>query len=172
MKPTLTQSRLKEMLAYDFVTGVFTWKVWSPRRPIGSVAGAVDAYGYVVVRVDKWLYKAHRLAWLYVTGEWPAMRLDHINRVKSDNRWCNLREATQSQNMHNVAARAASKSGFSGVIWRADRLKWYAQIRIGYKTYRLGAFIALEDAIAARKTAEAELALALTNKKAPVVAGA
>lgn len=160
---SLSQERLKEVLSYAPRSGIFTWRVAHPRAPVGAAAGAVDAYGYTVIRIDGVLYKAHRLAWLYTHGCWPRMHLDHINQVKSDNRLCNLREASQSQNMHNIGPRAASKSGVSGVIWRPDRRKWYAQIRIGYKMYRLGTFTDKAQAIAARREAEAKLAAQFAN---------
>jgi hypothetical protein len=157
----ITQKRLKELLHYAPETGVFTWKVSHPRAPLGAVAGAVDHYGYIVVRLDTVLYKAHRLAWLYVHGEWPSKGLDHINRDKSDNRMCNLRIADQSVNMHNVATRVNSKSGVAGVTWRADRKKWNARIKVGYKNFNLGLFDDMPSAVAARQAAERRLLSAI-----------
>lgn len=149
--------RLKELLRYTPDSGVFTWKVSHPRAKKGAEAGAVDHYGYIVIRLDGVLYKAHRLAWLYVHGEWPCKNLDHINRNKSDNRIANLRIASQSVNMHNVGARVNSKSGVSGVVWRADRQYWTARIKIGYKNFYLGSYARKSDAIGARKEAEQAL---------------
>jgi hypothetical protein len=159
----ITQERLKELLDYAPETGIFTWRVEHPRAKKGVEAGAVDYYGYVVIRLDTVLYKAHRLAWLYVNGEWPALNIDHINRNKSDNRVDNLRLANQSVNMHNVSARSNSKSGVSGVTWRADRNKWNARIKIGYKNFNLGLFDDKAAAIAARHLAEARLLGAITK---------
>lgn len=157
----LSLDRLKEVLEYHAETGAFTWKVSHPRAAAGQIAGAKDHYGYVVIRIDGHLYKAHRLAWLYVYGEWPKKGLDHINRKKDDNRIDNLRLADQSLNMHNVDARCNSKSGVSGVVWRKDRNKWRASIRIGYKNIWLGSYTAKEDAIAARRKAEKRLLAAV-----------
>ena len=157
----ITQFRLKQLLDYDPITGRFTWKVGHPRAAKGSFAGAKDHYGYVVIRLDTILYKAHRLVWLYVHGVWPAKGLDHINRDKSDNRIENLRIADQSVNMHNTAAKSNNKSGVSGVTWRADRNKWCARIKVGYKNFNLGLFAAIEDAVAARKDAELRLLQAI-----------
>lgn len=148
----LTQDRLKQLLDYDADTGVFAWKITKGRARAGAVAGATDAYGYRVIRVDGVLYKAHRLAWLHVYGRWPDGLLDHINRAPSDNRLHNLREATQSENMHNATRK--SKSGMPGVLWRSERNRWVAQIRVGYKTHVLGSFRSKEEAIAARRKAE------------------
>lgn len=153
----VTSKRLRELLHYAPETGEFTWRVARSRAPIGAVAGAKDYYGYIVIRLDTVLYKAHRLAWLYTHGEWPATGLDHINRDKADNRIENLRMADQSVNMHNTAARNNSKSGVAGVTWRADRKKWNARIKVGYKNFNLGLFDDMQAAIAARQTAERRL---------------
>lgn len=139
----MTQHRLKELLSYDPDTGIFTWIKRS-----NNTAGAVDAYGYTVIRIDTVLYKAHRLAWLYMHGEFPAGNLDHINQVKSDNRIDNLRVVSQSQNMQNLA-------GVKGISWDKTRAKWCARIKVMYKDIYLGRFINKDDAIAARKAAEA-----------------
>lgn len=157
----ITQKRLRELLHYDEQTGQFIWRVSHPRAPAGAIAGAKDHYGYVVIRLDKVLYKAHRLAWLYMHGEWPAKNLDHINQIKSDNRICNLRAVDQSVNMHNVAARVNSTSGVAGVTWRADRKKWNARIKVGYKNFNLGLFDDMHSAVAARRAAESRLLAAI-----------
>lgn len=153
----ITQKRLKELLHYAPETGGFTWKVSHPRAKEGALAGAKDSYGYIVIRLDTVLYKAHRLAWLYMYDEWPAKGLDHINQVKNDNRVDNLRLADQSANMRNIPVRSGSKSGVSGVTWRADRKKWSARIKVGYKNFNLGLFNDMPSAIAARRNAEARL---------------
>lgn len=158
----ITQQRLKDLLHYAPDTGEFTWKVKHPRAGIGAVAGATDHYGYVVIRLDTVLYKAHRLAWLYVHGAWPDKGLDHINQNKADNRICNLRVAGQSVNMHNVAARVNSKSGVAGVTWRADRKKWCARIKVGYKNFNLGLFDDKRAAVEARRAAEHRLLHAIS----------
>jgi hypothetical protein len=149
---SLSAERLKEVLAYDPVVGSFRWKRAKGRVGAGQLAGATDTYGYRVIRVDGRLYKAHRLAWLYEYGEWPCGILDHINRAPGDNRISNLREATQSENMHN--ANRQSKSGVPGVRWREERQRWVAQIRIGYRNYVLGSFTSKDAAIEARRNAE------------------
>lgn len=149
---SLTQNRLKELLVYDPDTGGFVWRRTKGRAKAGQPAGATDTYGYRVIRVDGVLYKAHRLAWLYVHGKWPDGLLDHINRAPGDNRLLNLREVTQSENSHNSNRRA--KSGVPGVRWRSDRHRWVAQIRIGYRQHVLGSFTSKDEAIAARRHAE------------------
>ena len=155
----LSLERLYEVLAYDADTGLFTWRVKHAHAQL--IAGAKDYYGYCVIRIDGKLYKAHRLAWLYTYGEWPAKGLDHKNQVKDDNRISNLREATQSENMHNVPPRASNKSGVSGVVWRSDCNKWNARIKVGYKNFNLGLYTNMADAIEARKAAETRLLSAI-----------
>ena len=89
---------------------------------------------------------SHRLAWLYMTGEWPKGDLDHANMNKADNRWCNLREATNAQNGANRGIPTNNKSGFRGVSWAKRHRKWTAHIRAGRKQYTLGYYNAREEA--------------------------
>jgi hypothetical protein len=96
----LDYTRLRELLNYAPSTGIFTWNVSRGRATAGAQAGSEDYSGYVLIRVDKILYKAHRLAVLYMTGKWPECQVDHINGVEGDNRWSNLRECTVKEN-HN-----------------------------------------------------------------------
>jgi len=159
---SLTQERLKTLLEYCPDTGEFLWRTQKGRCKSGARAGATDTYGYRVIRLDGILYKAHRLAWLYAYGCWPDGLLDHINRNPSDNRLANLREATQSENMHNAKRR--SRSGVPGVRWREERGRWVAQIRIGYRTHVLGSFVSKDEAIAARRTAETAMVSSIYGK--------
>jgi hypothetical protein len=96
-------------------------------------------------------YLAHRLAWLYVTGSWPVLEIDHKNRVRNDNRFGNLRPATHMQNCTN---RALSASGVPGVSWYKPTGKWRVLIRVGKKKAHLGYYTKLEDAVVARHNAE------------------
>jgi len=148
----LTQERLKEVLDYDRATGGFQWRCNKGRARVGAAAGATDTHGYKVIRVDGVLYKAHRLAWLHEHGRWPEGVLDHINRRPGDNRIANLREVTQSENSHNSTRRSAS--GVPGVRWRAERNRWVAQIRVGYRNHVLGSFATKDEAVVARRKAE------------------
>ena len=134
----LTQKELKELLHYNPDTGVFTWLVSRGRNKAGNVAGHVSkTSGYVEIRLCKKLFKAHRLAWLYMTGEWPEIT-DHINLVKDDNRWVNLREATPRQNLYNKGSLKGSSSKHKGVSWDKWKKKWVVRARSPAKHLHLG----------------------------------
>jgi hypothetical protein len=121
------------------------------------LAGSKDRKGYVIIRVDNNVYKAHRLAWLYVYGEWPDGEIDHINRNKSDNRIENLRVVTRSQNQMNIAAYSNNSAGIKGVVWHEGRQHWRAYIKIDGQLIDLGHFSDIDDAKQARLEAETEL---------------
>ena len=144
MKPTA--ERVRELLDYNPLTGVFLWRV-SPSRntPDGSVAGA-DCEGYRLIRVAGGRYKGHQIAWLYMTGEWPTSRIDHEDTNRGNNIWANLRLATNSQNKANMGKRADNKSGFKGVSWYKPTKKWVAQIGCNGKREALGYFTDPEKA--------------------------
>lgn len=138
---TLTVDRLREVLKYDPETGHFTWKIaTSFRVSVGSVAGVINGHGYWVIRVDKTLFFAHRLAWFYVHGEWPSSGIDHRNGDKLDNSIANLRIANQGQNCQNRVVSRLNKSGFVGVSLdkRRRKWKWVARIGINGKVFNLG----------------------------------
>lgn len=150
----LTQEELKELLHYDPDTGGFTRKVSESNRvKVGDVAGW-RSEGYIRMRVRGKFYFAHRLAFLYMTGEWPEDQIDHINHIRDDNRWCNLREVSNQENHKNKPKRKDNTSGVTGVCWDKTNKKWWAQIKAEGKVKNLGCFTSKEDAIKARKEAE------------------
>lgn len=114
-----TVKLLKELLHYESETGVFYWLVSNSNRiKVGDVAGCVNPYGYVVIRIDGHLYRAHRLAWLYVYGNYPEGKqpfIDHINGNPSDNRITNLRCSSLAENQKNRKINSNNKSGVLGV---------------------------------------------------------
>lgn len=150
MKSGPTQARLKELLHYEPDTGHFTRLV---RRGgtanAGSKAGSLNRHGYVLIVVDGHRYAAHRLAFLYMTGAMPPEFVDHINQIKDDNRWENLRLASRAENSANTGLRVDNKSGYRGVFWLARLGKWRAsgRNRAG-KSVHLGLFESPEDAAA------------------------
>jgi hypothetical protein len=151
----LTQEILKSVLCYDPETGEFNW-INSPRRNVksGAKAGSIDKKGYVRILYKQKLYLAHRLAWMYVHGKWPDQDIDHINRNPTDNRICNLREATNCQNGKNLGLSKANKSGTKGVSYEKYTDRWKATIRVYGKSISIGRFNSIEEAAQARKLAE------------------
>lgn len=152
----LTAERLREVLHYDPETGVFTWLVsLRSNVRVGDQPWNGGAR-YPEIGIDGRVYLAHRLAVLYITGEWPRGDVDHINLEKSDNRWANLRAATRGQNIANRRVRSDSRSGVKGGVWHRGGKKWMARITVNRKHIYLGLFETIEDAhtaymIAAKK---------------------
>lgn len=139
--------RLKIILSYDQETGIFIWRVkTSSRACVGYVAGHLTNCGYRSIKIDGRHILAHRLAWLYMTGEWPTDDIDHINLDRTDNRWINLRSATRSQNKANAAAPVCNTSGFKGASWHKSTKKWRATIKVAGKPQHLGSFSSAEEA--------------------------
>ncbi len=154
-RPELTAECLRSVLHYDQETGIFTWKVSTSRRvKVGDVAGSQNGGGYLQISVQSRLQLAHRLAWLYIHGSWPKDQIDHINRIRTDNRISNLREVSHKQNMQNRSKPSTNTSGHTGVRWNKQRSKWQAYIMHNRKHLHLGYFSILEEAVAARKAAE------------------
>jgi hypothetical protein len=154
----LTQARLKELLHYDPTTGVFTWLVRTSNRVnVGDVAGYQRQDGYIRIRVDWELHLAHRLAFLYMTGEFPPDGVDHMNGIPPDNKWLNLRHATQVQNAQNQRQSARNKTGFTGVSWDKKYAKFRADIKLNGKQFFLGYHDTVEAAYGARCKAKREL---------------
>lgn len=150
-KNTLTQSRLKELLHYDPSTGIFTYKVTRARMVVGAIAGAMDN-GYIRIKIDHKSYRAHRLAFLYILGDFPVA-VDHKNQDRSDNRFENLRPANNSINAKNYTKRADNRSGMTGVHFDNPTQKWRAQIMVNNKKIYLGGYDTKHEAINAREVA-------------------
>lgn len=147
----LTVERLRQVLAYDQESGLFTWReATSFRVTVGKTAGSPCKSGYIEIGVDGHSYYAHRLAWFYVTGEWPPHQVDHRDRVRTNNAFLNLRRALNAENTQNsVTPRAHNKSGYLGVSFDRRRGMFTAEIRAGNKRFRLGFFEDPKDASAA-----------------------
>jgi len=143
----LTQEHLKELLHYNPETGVFTWLIpLNNKRRVGEAAGSLTTDGYTEIGIKRVRYLAHRLAFLYMLGSFPNHEIDHINRVRNDNRWVNLRAATRQQNAHNVPVRKDNTSRYKGVHKVKNCHGWTAKCGIGGKVRYLGFFNTEEDA--------------------------
>lgn len=145
-KRRLTADEVRAILGYEPDTGVLRWKVkrYKTRIRPGDVAGCVTKpRGEVVIGIGSPpgnQYKAHHLAWLIMTGEWPNQQIDHIDGDPSNNRWANLREATHSQNQHNRPRNRNNTSEYKGVSFHRGSGKWFSMIRYGGNQHFLGAF--------------------------------
>jgi len=153
----MDQKSLKEMLSYNPKTGLFTWikiNVRAHRVKVGDIAGWNNRFGYIGIAINGKTFLAHRLAWLYVYGEFPVGVIDHINRVKFDNRIVNLRDTTQSENLKNCVKSKKNTSGCTGVYWIKRRNMWRAMIMSNRTNDYLGDFKDKFEAICVRKSAE------------------
>lgn len=136
----ITQEYLKSVLHYNGESGLFTWLKSRGARRSGSCAGCDQGDGYLRIGLRGKLYLAHRLAWFWMTGGWPVSKIDHRDLNGLNNRWKNLREATDSQNRMNTYRRSDNTSGFKGVHWQAPNEKWQARIITDGKRQSLGLF--------------------------------
>lgn len=152
----LTAERAREVFDYDPITGALYWRIrMNNRRAGSSVGGRPTSAGYLTVGVDGIRYTQSRVIWLWMTGEWPRNEVDHRNRIKSDNWWLNLRDATRLENVRNIAqARRDSSSGVRGIYLVRGR-RWRASIRTGGRSVHLGYFSTKEAAESAYITARA-----------------
>jgi hypothetical protein len=152
-REALTADYVRSILHYDPETGIFTWRErprehftransfnsWK-KRFVGKPAGNKSAHGYIRINICGVLYFAHRLAWLYMTGEWPEDQIDHANLEKADNRFSNLRSASRSQNTANRPTQPNNTSGYKGVVWDGRRNKWFVKIKINGRQKIIGYF--------------------------------
>lgn len=164
-QPSVTQAELKSLVNYNPDTGHFTWKFdrnW--RAKAGDIAGHVNAItGYVELVINKKLYLCHRLAFLFMTGKWPKKETDHINNIRSDNRWCNLREAEISENRCNTRISKNNSSGFKGVYFDARQSTWYGQVRKNGKCHSTNGHSTADEANEAVKIIRQTLHGEFTN---------
>ena len=143
----ITQELLKELFDYD--NGNLIWKKKTLPKSnvkIGSISGTMGTHGYIQTGLFGKLYLNHRLVWIYHYGYWPTDQLDHINRIRTDNRIENLRECSNSENNQNKSMRSDNKSGVSGVSWYKKGNKWQSQLKINGKLIHLGYFDTIDNA--------------------------
>lgn len=125
----ITQEELMKRLHYNPNTGEFRWRYSVAKRiKPGDLAGRYNTQNYLDIAINQVRYKAHRLAWLYMTGDWPKNEIDHINCDPSDNRWCNLRLCDRYGNTRNVGLRKDNTSGFKGVSWNKKTQQWQSHV--------------------------------------------
>lgn len=139
----LTQERLKQLLDYDAETGKMHWKTGARA---GAEAGGIGALGYRVIRVLDKVFKAHRLAWLYVYGVWPGPVIDHIDRDKLNNRISNLRDTTVSENTLNGGMSPRNSSGWSNVSFENGPQLFAVNFRFRGEKHHIGRFKTIDEA--------------------------
>lgn len=167
--PILSQQYLKECLAYFPETGDFIWlkrprrhfktdtiwKQWNGRFALedaGSITYSPRCPTRRAIRLDGERYIAARIAWFYVTGEWPTMEVDHINHDTADDRFVNLRHVSSAENAVNKGLLPSNKSGIHGVLWRADYSAWEVRISRQGIAHHVGSFKDFFEACCARKS--------------------
>jgi hypothetical protein len=151
----LTAERLRHVIHYDPVSGLFTWVMSRGTAMAGNRAGSVHKpTGYRLIRIDGIKYRCARLAWLYMTGDWPPVEVDHRDLNFDNDRWLNLRAATQSQNSANRRRLRNNTTGHTGV--RRRRTGWQARISVERRLITLGTFMTITEASAAYRAAKVE----------------
>lgn len=155
---------LRQRLSYDPDTGKLYWLAhsgmpakWNTRYAGSEALGTLNKSGHKYGSVDGCKIKAHRVVWALHYGVWPDGDIDHINQRPADNRIENLRVVTKTTNMRNVARTRANTSGATGVVWYKRKSKWHARVCVDGKQRSLGYYDSFDDAVVARKRANAEL---------------
>jgi hypothetical protein len=153
----ITHMELQNMLHYNPLTGIFTWRVNRGRNAkIGESAGRPDKNGYLRIAISGNEYRVARLAWFYMHCQWPVGVIDHIDRDITNNAISNLREATLSQNQGNRIAAINSECKIKGVSFDSARMKFVAYITRNNKRKNLGRYNTAEEAAAAYAKAAQE----------------
>jgi hypothetical protein len=156
MTTPLTQEQIREELHYNPKTGLFTRLVARCNKvKVGDLAGAPDSHGYIQIRVLGRLHLAHRLAWLYTTGEWPEGGIDHRNTIRDDNRWSNLRKATRFQNGMNSRRNKNSTTMEKNIVV-GERGRYRVRVTTNGVRQHVGWFKTIPEAKAAHERAVLE----------------
>ena len=142
MRPSrdITADHLRKLLRYDPESGNLYWLVRQGRCSPGELAGAENPDRYRRVGVEGRLYLAHRLIWLWMTGEWPKAQIDHIDCNRENNKWDNLREARPSQNMANTGKQKNNSTGYKGVYLDKRDGVYYARVQFNGRAISFGRF--------------------------------
>tara|TARA_R110000851_G_scaffold315349_1_gene477794 strand:- start:522 stop:1028 length:507 start_codon:yes stop_codon:yes gene_type:complete len=153
----MTEELLKQMLKYEPDTGLFTWLIKRPGVLINDVAGTErkhDGKTYIIISLNGKKHRAHRLAFLYMTGKFPLLLCDHEDGDGTNNRWNNLREVDYINNNRNMRLRADNSSGVAGVYWNKKDKRWQVSLKVGSDRGYIGQYKTLEEAVRIRLDAE------------------
>ena len=153
----LSFQRANELLSYNPETGEMFWKVnRNSQVRKGMKAGSLTKSGYLVLGIDRKVYQLHRVAWLLHTGQSPKGQIDHINHIRTDNRFSNFREVSQEENQKNKSKFSNNTSGHSGV-YKNRKGRWIARIYSQGRHVNLGTYDSIQEAIDARERAKNNL---------------
>ena len=156
-KEMIDQDAVKKLFHYDAESGLLLWRNGNNRnvKP-WQEAKASNGHGYYTAKINGKTYLVHRLIWLYVHGNFPHKYIDHKNRIRNDNRLCNLRDVNTTDNAQNISLPNHNKSGHIGVSWFKLQKSWTVYVKVNKKNKWLGCYKNLDDAVAARKAGEAK----------------
>lgn len=155
MRKTVDRELLMKCLEYNPETGIFIWKLRAAAAiTVGQIAGCQRPDGYLAITLSGKQYLSHFLAWNYVHGDPGELEIDHINRIRSDNRIENLRLLNRSQNCMNVGMKKSNKSGVAGVFFHKQSQRWEFCARVNGSNKTIGRFARIEDAIHAKQMYE------------------
>ena len=151
----IDQQTVKKLFYYDAESGMLLWRNGHGRnvKP-WQQAKAQNGHGYYTAKINNTSHLVHRLIWLYVHGRFPEKYIDHKNRIRNDNRLCNLRNVSTTDNAQNISLPKHNTSGHMGISWYARDQKWNVYIKVNKKNKWLGRYASIDDAIAVRKAAE------------------
>lgn len=154
----LSHQKLLEYLIYYPLLGLWEWRNPSimNKRPRTTV-GTISVYGYRIITINGTKYRSGRLAWFYMTGEWPTQEIDHDDRDKINDKWDNLRDLFRSENALNRDLQSNNTTGVRGVYWSEERQKWVVQVKKDGINYSGGRFDSLSEAIVVRDSVALEL---------------
>ena len=145
-KQILTQSQLKKVIHYNSDTGEFTRRKCYFKSMEGQPAGWIcKTWGYRLIRIDRIAYRASRLAVLYMDGMFPKDQVDHINHIRDDDRWVNLRVVTLHENLKNLTVQSNNTTGVTGLSWNKASGKYQGKINVNKKRFHLGYFSSLDE---------------------------
>lgn len=170
LDPERAYDQVSQLLRYEPETGKLFWKerplaffrtVWACRVWNSVYSGkeaftTVSTSGYKAGGIFGVRYAAHRVIWLLTTGAWPVNNIDHIDGDRANNRFGNLRDATNTENMRNAKLRSDNTTGVLGVSWDSYKRRWRATVTLNGKSKELGRFHSFEQAVAAREAANLE----------------
>lgn len=147
---TLDPMMVEDIILLDYCpnTGNFIWnKTINSHIQKGRIAGSIDKHGYICIGIKNKIIKAHRLAFLFMTGSFPKNQVDHIDQNRSNNIWNNLRDIKQKENTKNRKVDSRSISDYTGIRFIKKTNKFQARIYSNGKLIILGSFTNLKDAI-------------------------